>query len=54
MRDRLRKVIASDVRRLDRLITDISNATRLEAETARSPNEDVDLGQLLSDLSENL
>ena len=52
MRDRLRKVIASDVRRLDRLITDISNATRLEAETARSPNEDVDLGQLLSDLSE--
>lgn len=51
-REKLRKVIASDVRRLDRLITDISNATRLEAETARSPREEVNLGQLLSDLSE--
>lgn len=51
-REKLRKVIASDVRRLDRLITDISNATRLEAETARSPNEKVDLGKLLSELSE--
>ncbi|MAI89841.1 MAG: hypothetical protein CBB65_05320 [Hyphomonadaceae bacterium TMED5] len=52
-REKLRKVIASDVRRLDRLITDISNATRLEAETARLPNEPVDIGQLLTDLSES-
>ena len=51
-REKLRKVIASDVRRLDRLITDISNATRLEAETARLPNTSVDLGQLLTDLTE--
>ena len=51
-REKLRKVIASDVRRLDRLITDISNATRLEAETARLPNASVDLGQLLTDLTE--
>ena len=51
-KDRLRAVIASDVRRLDRLITDISNATRLEAEIARSPNEAVNLAKLLSDLAE--
>lgn len=51
-RDKLRKVIASDVRRLDRLITDISNATRLEAEIVRAPNEKVDLARLLGDLSD--
>jgi two-component system, OmpR family, sensor histidine kinase ChvG len=51
-REKLRKVIASDVRRLDRLITDISNASRLEAEVARQPTERVDLGRLLSDLAE--
>lgn len=50
-RDKLRKVIASDVRRLDRLITDISNATRLEAEIVRAPNEKVDLKKLLSELA---
>lgn len=49
---KLRRVIASDVRRLDRLITDISNATRMEAEAARSPMERVDLGRLLSDLAD--
>lgn len=51
-REKLRKVIASDVRRLDRLITDISNATRLEAETARSPNETVIISKLLGELAE--
>lgn len=51
-RDKLRKVIASDVMRLDRLITDISNATRLEAEIARAPNERVDLAKLLQDLAD--
>ena len=50
--EKLRKVIASDVRRLDRLITDISNASRAEAEAARSPMEEVNLGKLLSDLAE--
>ncbi len=49
---KLRKVIASDVKRLDRLITDISNASRLEAEIARSPNERVDLEKLLGELAE--
>ena len=51
-RDKLRKVIASDVRRLDRLITDISNATRLEAEIARQPNEAVDLSKMLQELAD--
>lgn len=50
-REKLRRVIASDVRRLDRLITDISNASRLEAEVARQPNERVDLGKLLGELA---
>ncbi len=49
--EKLRKVIASDVRRLDRLITDISNASRLEAEVARQPNEPFDLEKLLGDLA---
>ena len=51
-KERLRKVIASDVRRLDRLITDISNASRLEAQIARSPTEKVDLEHLLSELAD--
>ena len=37
-REKLRKVIAKDVQRLDRLITDISNASRLEAEITRTPD----------------
>ena len=40
--ERLRQVIALDVKRLDRLITDISNASRLEAEMTRVPNEQID------------
>tara|TARA_Y100000052_G_scaffold26426_2_gene31383 strand:+ start:46995 stop:48521 length:1527 start_codon:yes stop_codon:yes gene_type:complete len=51
-REKLRRVIASDVKRLDRLITDISNASRAEAEAARSPMGIVDLGQLLTDLAD--
>ena len=47
---RMREVIAKDVIRLDRLITDISNASRLEAEIARETPGRVDLGRLLEDL----
>jgi two-component system, OmpR family, sensor histidine kinase ChvG len=47
---RLRAVIASDVGRLDRLITDISNATRLEAEAVREPGGPVMLDAMLADL----
>ena len=46
-RDRLLAIIQHDVRRLDRLISDISDASRLDAELARADNRDVDLGQIL-------
>jgi len=44
---RLTAIIQHDVRRLDRLINDISNASRLDAELAREDATPVDLGQLL-------
>jgi two-component system, OmpR family, sensor histidine kinase ChvG len=46
-RDRLLAVIRHDVRRLDRLITDISEASRLDAELARAESGPVDLLLLL-------
>lgn len=46
-RSRLMEVIQHDVRRLDRLITDISSASRLDAELARSEAAPVDLARLL-------
>ena len=46
-RTRLLAIIQHDVRRLDRLITDISDASRLDAELAREGAETVDLRQLL-------
>lgn len=45
-RARLLEVIHHDVRRLDRLISDISDASRLDAELARGDREPVDLGKL--------
>src|SRR5689334_11444191 len=45
-RERLNAIIQHDVRRLDRLISDISNASRLDAELARQSAERVDLGKL--------
>lgn len=47
---RLQTIIAADVGRLDRLITDISRASRLEAETARGDPAPVDLGLMLQEL----
>ncbi|HVZ13988.1 MAG TPA: sensor histidine kinase [Bauldia sp.] len=47
-RGRLMGVIQHDVRRLDRLISDISDASRLDAELARQDAAPVDLRQLLS------
>jgi two-component system sensor histidine kinase ChvG len=44
-------IVAQDVHRLDRLITDIARASRIEAETARGDLEAVDLGQLLFELT---
>jgi two-component system sensor histidine kinase ChvG len=46
-RDRLLEVIQHDVRRLDRLISDISDASRLDAELARNDAEPLDLVALL-------
>jgi two-component system, OmpR family, sensor histidine kinase ChvG len=46
-RERLRAVIASDVKRLDRLITDISAASRLDAELSRTEGEAVDMKALV-------
>ena len=46
-RGRLMAVIQHDVRRLDRLITDISSASRLDAELARSEAAPFDLAALL-------
>jgi two-component system sensor histidine kinase ChvG len=47
---RLMGIILDDVQRLDRLISDISNASRLDAELSRGEIEPVDLGELLSAL----
>ncbi|MBP0582421.1 sensor histidine kinase [Labrys sp. LIt4] len=50
-RNRLLEVIQHDVRRLDRLISDISDASRLDAELLRSGAEPVDLVKLLTALT---
>ncbi|MBX3530539.1 MAG: sensor histidine kinase [Rhizobiaceae bacterium] len=49
-RARLLEVIQHDVRRLDRLITDISDASRLDAELARVDAGRVDLRKFLTEL----
>ena len=45
---RLIEIARHDVRRLDRLISDISDASRLDAELAREDAEPVDIANLLS------
>ncbi len=49
---RLTAIILEDVQRLDRLISDISEASRLDAELSRNVPEVVDLNALLAALSE--
>jgi two-component system, OmpR family, sensor histidine kinase ChvG len=49
-RKRLLEVIEHDVKRLDRLITDISDASRLDAELQRQEATPVDLAKLLDAL----
>ncbi len=49
--ERLLPILKKDVDRLDRLITDISNASRLDAELSRETPRAVDLGRLLTDLA---
>ncbi len=50
LREKLKKIVREDVRRLDRLISDISEAARTDAELARATFERVDLGPLLEQL----
>lgn len=49
-RERLTALLQQDVRRLDRLITDISNASRLDAELNRDRPRTIDLTLLLTDI----
>jgi two-component system, OmpR family, sensor histidine kinase ChvG len=51
-RARLLAIIADDVQRLDRLISDISNASRLDAELSRAELEPVDIGAMLAMLAD--
>jgi two-component system sensor histidine kinase ChvG len=46
-RNRLLEVIQHDVKRLDRLISDISDASRLDAELARDDLETINISRLL-------
>lgn len=49
-RERLMEIIQHDVKRLDRLITDISDASRLDAELAREDAGRVDLKKFIGDI----
>ena len=46
-RNKLVDIVKHDVKRLDRLISDISDASRLDAELARTETRPLDMGQLL-------
>jgi two-component system, OmpR family, sensor histidine kinase ChvG len=50
-RERLTNILKHDVGRLDRLITDISNASRVDAELSREDPVRLDLGRLLGDIA---
>ena len=49
-RDRLLSILKNDVQRLDRLVTDISNASRLDAELSRDAPKAVDLERLIAEI----
>lgn len=49
---RLMAIVLEDVQRLDRLISDISNASRIDAELGRAELETVDIGRMLGTLVE--
>ena len=48
LRARLLDIVSDDVRRLDRLISDISDASRLDAQLARATFEPVDVAAMLA------
>jgi two-component system sensor histidine kinase ChvG len=49
-RSKLMEVISHDIERMDRLISDISNASRLDAELSRESLEKIDLRKVLNNL----
>ena len=51
-RQKLMTIILDDVGRLDRLISDISDASRLDAELSREKSAPVDIGAMLATLVE--
>ena len=51
-RARLMEVIKDDVARMDRLVTDISNASRLDAELVREARAPFDLGALVETMAD--
>ncbi|HSC61187.1 MAG TPA: stimulus-sensing domain-containing protein [Rhizomicrobium sp.] len=51
-REKLMEVVRNDVRRIDRLISDISDASRLDAELSRETPEPVDITRLLETITE--
>jgi len=53
-RERLLEVIEHDVRRLDRLVSDISNASRLDSELVKEDEEAFDLLAMLRNLTDFL
>ncbi|MCC0063101.1 MAG: sensor histidine kinase [Defluviimonas sp.] len=53
-RDKLLDVIEHDVRRLDRLVSDISNASRLDSELVKEEEESFNLVKMLSNITEYL
>lgn len=53
-RETLMAVIEHDVRRLDRLVSDISNASRLDAELVKEEEEEFDLLAMMGNLNQYL
>lgn len=53
-REKLLDVIDHDVRRLDRLVSDISNASRLDSELVKEEEEEFDLLHMVGNLSQYL
>jgi two-component system sensor histidine kinase ChvG len=53
-RDKLLDVVEHDVRRLDRLVSDISNASRLDSELVKEEEEEFNLLKTLSNLCQYL
>jgi len=53
-KEALMRIIEHDVRRLDRLVSDISNASRLDSELVREAQTEFDLLRMLADLGQFL